>query len=69
MGRMKNRQVPILPNVSPTVTIVVETPKPRNPVAVAARQRKAGTHEQSTGGKRQMQQRELARQLWSGEDN
>ncbi|SNS18511.1 hypothetical protein SAMN06265795_101415 [Noviherbaspirillum humi] len=37
--------------------------KPRNPIAVAARQRAAGAHQKSASGERQLQQKLLDRLL------
>ena len=38
-------------------------PKRRNPLVVPARQRKAGPHQKSKGGERQLQQEDLRRRL------
>jgi hypothetical protein len=40
-----------------------KVPKPRNPVAVAARQRLAGSHRKSNAANRQQRKRELVRLL------
>lgn len=44
---------------------VIQMPavSPRNPLAMLAKQRKAGAHRASTGARRQQAQRELAREL------
>lgn len=41
----------------------VTAPKPRNPLVVAAAQRKAGEHRKSPSGQRQVQKEQLRRQL------
>jgi hypothetical protein len=41
----------------------LKVPKPRNPVAVAARQRLAGSHRKSSTAHRQQRKRELVRLL------
>ncbi len=41
------------------LNITVNTPKPRNPVAVAAHQRTAGAHRRSASGLRQRANREM----------
>jgi hypothetical protein len=67
---MKSRQIPILPASSqlpPKAALVIPASVPRNPLVASARNRKAGAHVVSTGGKRQMQQRDLARRLWLDE--
>lgn len=44
--------------------------KPRNPVAVAAKQRSAGSHEKTESAKRQADKRALAKlQLKKGDDD
>lgn len=41
----------------------VEATKPRNPLAVRARQRKAGSHEPGPGSRRQAAKRELRKKI------
>lgn len=43
--------------------IAIAVPRPRNPVALAARQRSAGGHGQGVGSERQQAQRALTREL------
>lgn len=43
--------------------VTIKLPKPRNPLAVPARQRKAGSHKRSEPS-RQLQKQQLARQRW-----
>lgn len=43
--------------------IALALPQPRNPHALAARQRHAGQHGRGAGGQRQQAQRALAREL------
>lgn len=43
--------------------VTVKLPKPRNPLAVLARQRKAGSHKRNEPS-RQLQKQKLARQRW-----
>jgi len=42
---------------------VIAMPQPRNPLALAARQRHAGEHGRGASGQRQQAQRALAREL------
>jgi len=46
-----------------TLTFTVATTKTRNPIAVAARFRQAGSHRRSESGMRQMAHRNLRREL------
>lgn len=43
--------------------VTIKLPKPRNPLAVLARQRKAGSHKRIEPS-RQTQKQQLARQRW-----
>jgi hypothetical protein len=45
------------------VVTAPKVPKPRNPVAIAARQRLAGPHRKSNAANRQHRKRELVRLL------
>ena len=49
--------------MTPTVATNLKLPKPRNPVAVAARQRLAGSHRKSNTTHLQQRKRELVRLL------
>lgn len=40
-----------------------KTPKPRNPVAIAAKRRAAGPHQKPASGKRQLQKRAIKKIL------
>ena len=42
---------------------VIDTPKPRNPFATAARGRRAGSHRPSTGAQRQRSRQDLRQTL------
>jgi hypothetical protein len=46
-----------------TVATKLKVPKPRNPIAIAARQRLAGSHRKSNTAHRQQRKRELVRLL------
>ncbi|WP_374583194.1 hypothetical protein [Pseudoduganella sp.] len=43
--------------------VTIKLPKPRNPLVVLARQRRAGSHKRSEPS-RQVQKQQLARQRW-----
>jgi hypothetical protein len=45
--------------------VTLKLPKPRNPLAVAARQRKAGSHQRTGQSRRELKQ-QLRRQLAHG---
>ena len=43
--------------------LVLKSPKPRNPLVSASRQRRAGAHGKSAGGRRQQGARELRQEI------
>lgn len=47
--------------------VIIKVPKPRNPLAVLARQRKAGSHQRDEQQSRRALKQELRRQLERGE--
>ncbi len=47
----------------------LKIPKPRNPVAIATRQRLAGSHRKSSAAHRQQRKRELVRLMMRKDDD
>jgi hypothetical protein len=50
-------------NSARSIKLRMPAPKPRNPLVLAAAQRKAGAHRKSRSGERQQEKRSLHRQL------